>query len=242
MVTAGYLSLEFEHQEKKIEGIKDFCVVMSSGDALVALELVEELKRESTNAKTVAEIEGKLHKLLVSLSLKRAEQTYLIPRGLDWDFYRERADRINPQLYMILDDYLSKFSLETDFLVAGIDEYGGHVITVDFPGTIQYLDKIGFGAVGSGIPHATVSLCLDGQTRNRSLAESIHAVYVSKRKAESAPGVGSQTDMGIITHDGIRFLESKHLETLAKVYENSMKTQIDLSLIEKIREEISIKK
>lgn len=28
MVTAGYLSLEFEHPERKIEKIKDFCVVI----------------------------------------------------------------------------------------------------------------------------------------------------------------------------------------------------------------------
>ncbi|MBI4523671.1 MAG: hypothetical protein HY695_07660, partial [Deltaproteobacteria bacterium] len=242
MVTAGYISLEFEHQEKKVETIKDFCVVMSSGDALVAFELVERLKKESTPLKTVAEIADKLYKFLTDLSLKRAEQKYLLPRGLDWESYRERAEKINPQLYMILDEYLSNFTLETDFLVAGIDEYGGHVITIDFPGTIQYLDKIGFGAVGSGIPHTTVSLCLDGQTRNRPLPETIYAVYVSKRKAQSAPGVGAETDMGVITSGGIRFLEPQHLEKLGSLYDGIMGQQTDVSLVKKICEEINSKK
>ncbi len=65
MVTAGYISLEFEHQEKKVDTIKDFCAVMSSGDALVAFELVERLKKESTTLKTVAEIADKLYRFLI---------------------------------------------------------------------------------------------------------------------------------------------------------------------------------
>ena len=214
----------------------------SSGDALVAFEIVEELKKASTSLKTVSEIANKLYKLLTDLSLKRAEQQHLTPRGLDWDMYRDRADRINPQLYIILDEYLTKFSLETDFLVVGIDEHGGHVLTIDFPGTIQYLDKIGFGAVGSGIPHATVSLCLDGQMRNRSLSETLYAVYVSKRKAQSAPGVGSETDMGVIADHGICFLERKHLDLLESIYSDSSKRTTDLSSLGKICEEISSKK
>jgi 20S proteasome alpha/beta subunit len=161
---------------------------------------------------------------------------------LDWETYRDRPDRINPQLYMILDEYLTSFTLETDFLVVGIDEYGGHVLSVDFPGTIQYLDKIGFGAVGSGVPHATVSLCLDGQMRNRSLAETLYAVYVSKKKAEPAPGVGAETDMGVITSNGICFLEEAHMKALASIYADSSKRVIDLSSLGKVCEEINSKK
>lgn len=41
MVTASYLSLEFEHQEKKIEAVNQNCVIMSSGDALVSFELID---------------------------------------------------------------------------------------------------------------------------------------------------------------------------------------------------------
>lgn len=242
MVTAGFLSLEFEHQEKKVEQVGDSCVVMSSGDALVAYELTDKLQKDHHGLRTVADIAQKLYDSLVELSLKRAEQVILVPRGLTWQAYRESGDKINPQLYMVLDHQLSEHSLETDFLVVGIDEHGGHVISLEFPGTVQHFDKIGFGAVGSGIPHATVSLCLDGQTRNRSLSETLYAVYVSKKKAESAPGVGQETDMGIITEQGVCFLKENHLESLKVIFAECSKNEADLSAVGKMCEEIHSQK
>jgi 20S proteasome alpha/beta subunit len=238
MVTAHFLSLEFEHQEKKIEKVNETCVIMSSGDALVAFELIEAFRRDSGGARSVAEIATRFYDLLSQLSLRRAEQQVLMPRGLTWDRYRADGNSMNPQLYMLLDHQLSEFHLETDFLVVGIDERGGHVISLIFPGTVQHFDKIGFGAVGSGIPHATTSLCLDGQTRKRKIAETLYAVYVSKRKAESAPGVGKETDLGVITKQGICFLEPDQLKDLENLYNKQLKTDVDLASVEKVCEKI----
>lgn len=242
MVTANFLSLEFEHQEKKIEPVSSHCVVMSSGDALVAFELVETFKREAPLTKSVREIADKCYNMLVALSLRRAEQEILKPRGLDWDTYRRDGNNINPQLYMLLDHQLSEFHLETDFLVVGIDDSGGHVISLVFPGTVQHFDKIGFGAVGSGIPHATTSLCLSGQTRKAKIAETLHAVYVSKKKTESAPGVGRETDMGVITNKGICFLEPADLKELETLYNKTSKVDVDLASVEHICEKICAQK
>jgi len=242
MVTAEFLALEFEHQEKKIEQVGENCVVMSSGDALVAYQLTDDLQKQHHGTKTVTEIANKLYEGLVSLSLKRAEQHILTPRGLNWQAYRESGDKLNPQLYMILDHQLSEYSLGTDFLIVGLDEHGGHVISLEFPGTVQHFDKIGFGAVGSGIPHATVSLCLDGQTQARGLAETVYAVYVSKRKAEFAPGVGKETDMGVITERGVCSLKQEHLEKLKGIYEKNSATRADLSELGGICEELAERK
>lgn len=238
MVTANFLSLEFEHQEKKIEEVAHNCVVMSSGDALVAFELIDTFKKDAASCKSVMEIANKCYQLLVDLSLKRAEQAILLPRGMTWERYRQDGGTINPQLYMLLDHQLSEFHLETDFLVVGLDESGGHIISLIFPGTVQHFDKIGFGAVGSGIPHATTSLCLSGQTRAKEIKETIHAVYVSKRKAESAPGVGKETDMGVITRNGICFLNAEDLKELEGLYTKHSKVDIDLSPVERICEKI----
>jgi 20S proteasome alpha/beta subunit len=239
MLTAGFLALEFEHEERKIEEIGDFCVLMSSGNALISYELIEQLRKEIP--KTTGEIADKLYELQTALSLKRAEQLILIPRGLSWQTYREKGGDINPQLYMILDEELTKFSFKTDFLVLGIDDKGGHVISLEFPGIVQHFDKVGFGAIGSGVPHATVSLCLDRQTQKRPLAETLYAVYVSKRKAEYAPGVGKDTDMGVITRSGIKFLTEKDLQSLDLLYNKERKKSVDLSELGKISERILAK-
>lgn len=239
MLTAGFLALEFEHEERKIEEIGDSCVLMSSGNALISYELIEQLRKDVP--KTTGEIADRLYELQTALSLKRAEQLILTPRGLNWKSYREKGNDINPQLYMILDEELSKFSLKTDFLVLGIDDKGGHVISLEFPGIVQHFDKVGFGAIGSGIPHSTVSLCLDRQTQKQPLTETLYTVYVAKRKAEYAPGVGKDTDMGVITRSGIKFLTEKDLQTLDLLYNKERKKSVDLSDLGKISERILAK-
>jgi hypothetical protein len=111
-----------------------------------------------------------------------------------------------------------------------------------FPGTVQHFDKIGFGAVGSGIPHATTAMCLDGQTSKRKISETLYGVYMAKRKAESAPGVGKETDLGVITKEGICFLETQNLKDLDALYSQNLKHDIDLTCVEKICEKINSKK
>ncbi len=242
MVTANFLSLEFEHQEKKVELLTETCVIMSSGDALVAFELIDSFRRDSGGARSIGDIANRFYSLLSELSIRRAEQQILLPRGLTWERYRADGNSLNPQLYMLLDHELSGFHLETDFLVVGIDERGGHVISLIFPGTVQHFDKIGFGAVGSGIPHATTALCLDGQTGKRKIAETLYGVYMAKRKAESAPGVGKETDLGVITKQGIWFLESEQIKELESLYSKTLKQDVDLSSVESICEKINAKK
>jgi hypothetical protein len=91
-----------------------------------------------------------------------------------------------------------QFNLGVDLIVAGMDLTGAHISAVINPGTSVSLDKLGYGAVGSGGIHATISLSLNGQTSRKGLTETLYGVYAAKKSSEVAPGVGQETDIAII--------------------------------------------
>ena len=65
---------------------------------------------------------------------------------------------------------------------------------------------IGFGHIGS-----------------RSIEETLFAVYVAKRRAEVAPGVGTETDLEIITSSGIKKIDGGTLAKLDECYQQFQK-------------------
>jgi 20S proteasome alpha/beta subunit len=53
---------------------------------------------------------------------------------------------------------MQMFNLGTDMIVAGVDAEGARVAYVGNPGTLAWLDKLGYAAIGSGGIHATTRL------------------------------------------------------------------------------------
>lgn len=60
------------------------------------------------------------------------------------------------------------------------------------------MDLLGFAYIGSGGRHAASQLMLDQYGPNTSTPESLLLVHSAKRRAEVAPGVGSETDLWIV--------------------------------------------
>jgi hypothetical protein len=56
------------------------------------------------------------------------------------------------------------------------------------------------------------------------LRETIYQVFSSKRRSEVAPGVGSDTDMAIISASSITYLDEATLEKLDELYNNHGRT------------------
>ena len=55
-------------------------------------------------------------------------------------------------------------------------------------------------------------------TATDGLRETVFRVYASKRRAEVAPGVGTETDMAIITDAGLSWLDDEMFKQLAHIY------------------------
>lgn len=112
-----------------------------------------------------------------------------------------------------------------EILVAGVDSTGGHLHTVVDPGVSQCFDALGYCGIGSGSPHATLSFIHGGFTIEKSVNEAVFMIFEAKRIAESAPGVGQQTDM-VIIGEKIVHLTEEDLENLKTI--SDRKIEFDL--------------
>jgi 20S proteasome alpha/beta subunit len=221
MVTSADF-MEFEHPGSKIVELSQHALVMVAGATNDGMRLVHEAAISlGDSTADIAAIAENLGARYAEARLRRAEQFALQTRGLDLDSYYAMHSSLNDQLVMLLDNVLSEFSLGVDLLLAGVDDSGAHIHTNGHPGGgNQNHDSIGWTAIGSGAIHVVPSMAGFVHSAGSSYGETLFRVYASKHRAEVAPGVGHETDVAVISKDGIKRLDSAELERLDTIYSN----------------------
>jgi hypothetical protein len=132
---------------------------------------------------------------------------------------------------MHLDSQLFGFGLGVvEFLVVGNDESGAHIFRVHYDGMLggswlEWCDRLGFRAIGSGGPHAAILLSLQGQHRTLPVNETVFDVYSAKKNAEIAPGVGLETDVAVISAGRVTFLDGVAIAKMEAVRQEMMKSR-----------------
>ena len=126
-----------------------------------------------------------------------------------------------PAIFQQIAAQMQMFNLGADMIVAGIDDHGARVAYLGNPGTVGWLDKLGYAAIGSGGIHATTKLSLGSQTRESPLLETLYRVYEAKRAAEVAPGVGPDTDLAIVEKNRITMCEPDILTKMEEIRGNA---------------------
>jgi hypothetical protein len=219
MVTLGGF-IEFEHANPKMVVAFPRAICMSAGDALIGVRISQEVVQALTGTPPVLEIAQRLAGQYEATRTARIEQQILALRGLNWQgFYGGHAS-FNPQITMMLDQQMQGFNLGVEMLLAGVDDSGAHIYSVQNPGRPENLhDVIGYAAIGSGAIHAVQSMIGFGHAADAEYHETVFRAYASKRRAEAAPGVGHDTDMAVIGESGIHWLSGDELEQLRKIYE-----------------------
>ena len=194
MISAGFLNLEFDHPESKIEKLGKSCVGLSAGDALPAGDLFSSAYPVSTQLQNpkVKQISETVTDTYSLLRKKRIEEEVFSPRGLTIDaFYQQGLIRsFPPEVSMSLDDQVQHAAFGVTLIVAGVDQEGAHIFGVSDPGVSTSYDRIGYHAIGSGMSHAFLSLVAVGQQCSKSINETAYNVFRAKRHSEVAPGVG----------------------------------------------------
>jgi hypothetical protein len=238
-------NVSFEHHESKIEIISKAVVVMSSGNALVAEDVTTRTRQTTIGAQDldVHAAAAILRDNYLATHVERAEQLILRPRGLTLKEFKDIGARKIPlAIYQQIDQLFWNFGLNTDFLVSGVDRTGGHIAWVHYHGVqgqgwLESFDKLGYNAIGSGGIHASILLSLTGQHRELSVAETVFNVCAAKVNAEVAPGVGNQTDLTVITRDGVKFLSEEAINQLRELHKKTAARTIPLVDVEKILSE-----
>jgi hypothetical protein len=124
-----------------------------------------------------------------------------------------------PNLYQNLVVQMVQFNLSVEILIAGIHDSGSHLYYLGNPGTLLPFDKLGYNSIGSGSTHVAVSFYLGNQNRRSSLPETLFSVFEAKRSAEVAPGVGVETEMAIISRQGVWTIPAELMEAIGQARE-----------------------
>ena len=222
MVTMGGF-IEFEHPVPKMAQPSPLAVVMVAGDTLVGTRMAQEVSGALYGTSPrVLDIAQRLAMQYQAMRQQALESQILGPRGLSLaSFYGGHAS-FNPQITMMLDQQMSQFNFGVELLLSGVDDGGAHIFSVHNPGPSELQhDVIGYAAIGSGAIHAVQSMIGFGHSAAAGVPETIFRVYASKRRAEVAPGVGQDTDLGIISADGIGWLSDEQIKILAQLYEEA---------------------
>jgi hypothetical protein len=93
-----------------------------------------------------------------------------------------------------LKDELAQFHLNSvSLLIAGLDDSGPHIYLVE-DDNIKCYDTYGYAAIGSGAFHARSQFINSNHSPADPAQTALYTVYLAKKRAEAAPGVGEHTD------------------------------------------------
>lgn len=206
MLTAA--DVEFEPERPKLYNITNSIVVMTSGDAGVHTEILtsvigtvaERIESEPNRwvrVKAVAE-------LYVStwneIKRQRSEARLLAPLGLTHETFISNQGIMRESLASRLQQALIEFQIpDISAIVAGVDQDGGAHIFVVRNDDITCQDSIGFTAIGIGARHALSQFMQAGHTPAKLPIDTLLLTYIAKKRAETAPGVGKDTDVFVVS-------------------------------------------
>jgi 20S proteasome alpha/beta subunit len=235
MVTEEDLSVEFEHEEKKIIPISKNCVAMTSGSAISYQEILEPIISRYKNKKpNISEIAEEIAKSYDNIRTKKIEEKYFRPRKLTIKSFYKNHSGLNEQLVRILDKVINDFEFPDldipgaglDILIVGVDSKA-HIYLIENPGTTTPFDVFGWDCIGTGYPQAENSLISNKFVPSLDFKKGLFLSYEAKIRAEVSPGVGREwTDIVYIDERGIHFLSDEKIKKLKALLEEKEKLTI----------------
>lgn len=230
MITAG--DIEFEPPLTKIFALTRSCVALVSGDAdsysAICHSTRDEIMRHTLT--DIGEISDLFAKQFAAFRSKQAEQAVLAPLGLDLKSFIDRQREMTSEFTNRIADELYGKKVGVDAIVAGVDATGAHIYVVNDPGHAMRNDDIGFAAIGWGQPHAESQFMFMRYSNWWNWARAMLLTYIAKKRAEVAPGVGSETDMFSIGPglDGYSLFGEEPVKELDKIYKEARADQDEI--------------
>jgi hypothetical protein len=196
--------------------VADTIAIHSEVLAIIAPEV------EKNPAMAIKAIADRYGQLLRDHKAKRSVTLALIPWPYDTDTFVAEQHKLDPNLVASVENkaQVAWQDMAVSAIVAGFDGPAPHLYVIDTNGMTTCYDAIGFAAIGSGSPHAKAQFMLRNFTNSWGYYPSLYLTYLAKKSAEIAPGVGTNTDMFVLTEshwtqlypDAVGLLERTHSE------------------------------
>lgn len=207
MITIG--ELEYEPEQTKTVYLATQTVALCAGDmqlhAAVVPKVFDRIRKalqDDPRNINVADIAEFYAEEFAFYRRKKAEREILFPRGLDFDRFLARQSTMAHYQVRDLDDALAAYYIDSTAIIAGLDPTGGHIYKISNPGVATCWDTPYFACSGSGEHVASTQFMVAGFDKKWPLAKTVWLTFSAKAKAESAGGVGKQTDLVIVRHGG----------------------------------------
>jgi len=232
MVTATSPPIEFEHSVGKLTQLNQYCVALPAGDAIRGKEIFDSVRGTVEKANPpIPQIAEQVKEMYQRKRLQILEALHLRSRGINHQAFIEAgAKLLPPNIYAQIDYALATFDLQVEAIVAGVDESGASVYGIRNPGLISCFNSIGFHAIGTGGMHALISL-IETYAPEAGPAHTLYSAFRAKKVAEVTPGVGAETDLGIISiRQKIKYFHknTELFKSLNELYEKEKKARKDL--------------
>lgn len=222
MLSAPFLTLEFDHPDAKIDVVSQTCVALTAGDALASHGVLSAGPGLAGQLQDpfISDFADHIRKNFVEARRRFANEQILEPRGLNFEgFYQHGGINNLPRdLALLLDSNIQRLQLGVSIMLAGVDRSGPHIYSIEDPGALVCYDRLSYHAIGSGHRHAILTMVAHAQHHTMGLNQTVFNVFCAKKAAEAAPGVGQSTEMRVITRDGIKIVSNAELKLMEPLY------------------------
>lgn len=219
MITAG--DVQYQPPQSKFGILNDRSCVLVAGDYPPHSEAILKTRRRlaadpSASVEEIAEIYGSC---IRDFKKRFAAQTYLAPFGLDEKTFVENASKLPANIANELAEKLLNFDeVDCSAIVVGSDGEHCHLYLVDEDGRVSCQDDVGFISIGIGASHANSQFMSARYTNQWTYVNALAVIYAAKKRAEVAPGVGSDTDMILVTRNNMEVIIPEILNKIEEVY------------------------
>jgi glucosamine 6-phosphate synthetase-like amidotransferase/phosphosugar isomerase protein len=235
MISFGQISIE--HSMSKINKVLDDKVKIfgvGSGDVSLTSDFFQRLdeivKKEYSEKKTitvirVAEIGSFVLSHMVSA---RVEKQILLPLGLNFNDLKEK--KVPSELIQKITDDTEEIQKSLynniDVIIAGIDEFGAHLCKIN-SSDYSIADSVGFITTGSGSLSSMWTLLHRTYSSFSDLYTNLILTVQAKLQSEESFGVGTNTDIWLITKDKATELPKNLIEFIREKTGTITKAQND---------------
>jgi hypothetical protein len=213
MITLGGATEYTWRDQTKCFSFSNSIIAMTAGDPDLMLEIYRDayVSFEGEADMTVQKVAERIAEKFRDLRKRRNERIILSPHGLSFDEFTDKQQKLAPTVLerIINQLYGDEGVLDTMTIVAGLDGDVGHIYVVGDPGEYELRDSAGFAAIGLGSEHASAVFAESMYTEHYPWTETVLLTYLAKKRAESALGVGPDTDLYWITPNGYGYVEPK---------------------------------
>jgi hypothetical protein len=243
MLTAGDVEFEPAHLSPprfgKIANITSAIAVMMAGDTAVHAEIMYSyvvpavdawIKKFSPQWMPVEEAVNIYTEAWQKIRFKNAERDILRPLGFTYESFLKQQKETSPEKLSHITKALAEYALEpTAAIITGVEpslfenSTYSRLFAIHGAEAVCF-DTIRFAAVGSGFRHAESHFMSARHGAGATVSATLFNTYCAKRKAEIAPGVGSDTNMFVITPTlgSFTWLRDDVMEKLKATYETTV--------------------